>query len=107
MRNRRHCDHAKGLDHRRVRHAESSERAEPGRIEVVDLPPVDLAVVVHVGPHDDIDVTYGRLGAWVVSHALGVAGPVDETYLVGPRDTGDPTRWRTELGWPVFRLTSG
>ncbi|MEU5907181.1 GyrI-like domain-containing protein [Micromonospora sp. NPDC047467] len=59
------------------------------------------------GPHDDIDVTYGRLGAWVISHALGVAGPVHETYLVGPRDTGDPARWRTELGWPVFRLTSG
>ncbi|NJC11585.1 DNA-binding transcriptional MerR regulator [Micromonospora profundi] len=76
-----------------------------GRIEVVELPSVDLAVTVHPGSHDDIDVTYGRLGAWVVSHALGVAGPVHETYLAGPRDTGDPTRWRTELGWPVFRVT--
>ncbi|MET7877585.1 MerR family transcriptional regulator [Micromonospora profundi] len=77
-----------------------------GRIEVVELPSVDLAVAVHQGSHDDIDVTYGRLGAWVVSHALGVAGPVHETYLAGPRDTGDPGRWRTELGWPVFRVTS-
>ncbi|MGE2727001.1 MerR family transcriptional regulator [Mycolicibacterium pulveris] len=75
-----------------------------GRIEVLDLPPVDLAVVVHPGPHDDIDVTYGRLGAWVVEHALAVDGPVREVYLVGPRDTADSTAWRTEIGWPVFPL---
>jgi DNA-binding transcriptional MerR regulator len=75
-----------------------------GRIEVVELPPADLAVAVHAGTHDDIDVTYGRLGAWVVEHALAVDGPIHETYRVGPRDTGDPGRWRTEIGWPIFRL---
>jgi effector-binding domain-containing protein len=62
-------------------------------------------VTTHVGDHDSIDVTYGELGSWVVEHALAVAGPVRETYLVGPRDTADPTSWRTEIGWPVFRLT--
>ncbi|RIV38045.1 MerR family transcriptional regulator [Micromonospora radicis] len=75
-----------------------------GRIEVVELPAADFAVAIHAGPHDDIDVTYGRLGAWVVAHALGVDGPIHETYQVGPRDTGDSDRWRTEIGWPVFRL---
>ncbi|MEU8078902.1 MerR family transcriptional regulator [Catellatospora citrea] len=77
-----------------------------GRIEVVDLPAVELATTVHHGPHDDIDVTYGRLGAWVVEHALAVEGPIHETYTVGPRDTPVPDRWRTEIGWPVFRLSS-
>ncbi|MDZ4267882.1 MAG: MerR family transcriptional regulator [Mycobacterium sp.] len=75
-----------------------------GRIEVVELPAADLAVAEHPGPHDDLDVTYGRLGAWVVTHALAVDGPIHEIYRVGPRDTEDPTRWRTEIGWPVFRL---
>lgn len=75
-----------------------------GRIEVIELPAVELAVTVHPGPHDDIDVTYGRLGTWVVAHALAVDGPIYETYLVGPRDNADPTSWRTEIGWPVFRL---
>jgi DNA-binding transcriptional MerR regulator len=75
-----------------------------GRVEVVELQPADLAVAVHAGTHDDIDVTYGRLGAWVVAHALGVDGPIHETYRVGPRDTGDSHTWRTEIGWPVFRL---
>ncbi|WP_433346349.1 hypothetical protein [Micromonospora sp. CA-111912] len=64
-------------------------------------------MAVHEGPRDDIDVTYGRLGAWVVAHALGVDGPVHETYRVGLRDTGDADRWRTEIGWPVFRITPG
>jgi DNA-binding transcriptional MerR regulator len=76
-----------------------------GRIEVLQLPPVDLAVTVHAGPHDDIDVTYGRLGDWVVARALAVDGPIHETYTVGPRDTTDSALWRTEIGWPVFHLT--
>jgi effector-binding domain-containing protein len=81
--------------------------AEPprgGRVHPVTLPSVELAVTTHVGEHDDIDVTYGELGTWVVGNALAVAGPVRETYLVGPRDTADPAAWRTEIGWPVFRM---
>ena len=77
-----------------------------GRVRPVDLPLAELAVVAHSGPHDDIDVTYGRLGAWVVAHALAVNGPVQETYLVGPREDPDPSAWRTEIGWPVFHISS-
>lgn len=76
-----------------------------GRIEVRELPAADLAVTVHAGPHDDIDVTYGRLGAWVASHTLSIGGPVHETYQVGPRDGAGAPSWRTEIGWPVFRVT--
>jgi effector-binding domain-containing protein len=60
---------------------------------------------VHHGPHDDIDITYGALGAYVTGHALAISGPVRETYLVGPRDTHDTTAWRTEIGWPIFRTS--
>ena len=76
-----------------------------GRVHAVTLPAVELALTTHVGEHDDIAVTYGELGTWVVGNALAVAGPVRETYLVGPRDTKDPAAWRTEIGWPVFRMT--
>ena len=78
-----------------------------GRVHPVTLPPVELAVTTHVGEHDDIDVTYGELGAWVVDNALAVAGPVRESYLVGPRDTAEPSAWRTEIGWPVFHVALG
>ena len=76
-----------------------------GRVSPVEIPAAELAVTVHQGPHDDIDVTYGELGAWVADHALALAGPVHETYLVGPRDTSDSSAWQTEIGWPVFRTT--
>ncbi|GGV87377.1 MerR family transcriptional regulator [Streptomyces griseoloalbus] len=83
--------------------------AEPvpavGRVRSIELPAAELAVAVHGGAHDTIDVTYGELGRWVADHALAVAGPVCETYLVGPRDTPVAAHWRTEIGWPVFRVT--
>ncbi|WP_262853062.1 MerR family transcriptional regulator [Mumia quercus] len=75
-----------------------------GRVRAVTLPGVELAVATHVGEHHDIDVTYGEVGSWVVTNALAVSGPVHERYLVGPRDTPDPGEWRTEIGWPVFRV---
>ncbi|MGY1640667.1 MerR family transcriptional regulator [Geodermatophilus sp. SYSU D00703] len=77
-----------------------------GRVRPVTLPAVELAVTSHVGAHDDIEVTYGELGAWVVANALAVAGPVREHYLGGPRDTAEPGAWRTEIGCPVFRVAA-
>jgi DNA-binding transcriptional MerR regulator len=82
----------------------TAEPPQVGRVHPVTLPAVELAVTTHVGAHDDIEVTYGEVGAWVVANALAVAGAVRETYLVGPRDTADPSAWRTEIGWPVFRV---
>ena len=76
-----------------------------GRVHPVTLPAIELAVATHVGSHDDADITYGELGSWVVANALVVAGPVRETYLVGPADDPDPSAWRTEIGWPIFRMS--
>jgi DNA-binding transcriptional MerR regulator len=78
-----------------------------GRVHPVDLPALELALTVHRGPHDDIDLTYGALGAHLAEHALVVDGPVHETYLVGPSETDDSTAWRTEIGWPVFATNPG
>jgi effector-binding domain-containing protein len=77
-----------------------------GRVQPLIVPAAELTIPEHWGPHDDIDISYGALGTYVTEHALAVAGPVRETYLVGPRDTDDGTTWRTEIGWPVFRTTA-
>ena len=45
-------------------------------------------------------------GERVQTGRAAVAGPVRERYLRGPRDTGDPAAWRTEIGWPVFRVAA-
>jgi len=73
-----------------------------GRVEPRSLPAVELATIVHVGSHGDIDRAYGSLATYVTDHALGVEGPIRERYLVGRLDTIDDTAWRTEIGWPIF-----
>jgi effector-binding domain-containing protein len=73
-----------------------------GRVQVVDIPAVDLAVAVHHGPHDDIDQVYGSLASYVAQSAISLDGPIRETYLIGHRQTQDAERWETEIGWPIF-----
>ena len=80
--------------------------AEPprsGAVEPFVIPAAELTTTIHAGPHHDIDVTYGALGTYVKQHALEVVGPVREIYHLGPRDTTNDTRWRTEIGWPTFQ----
>jgi DNA-binding transcriptional MerR regulator len=76
-----------------------------GAVEPFVIPAAELMTTMHAGPHDDIDVTYGALGAYVHGQALEVAGPVREIYHIGPRDTPDSRHWRTEIGWPTFQTT--
>jgi DNA-binding transcriptional MerR regulator len=74
-----------------------------GRVASGLIPPVELAVIRHAGPPADVDRAYGILAAYVARHALTVDSPIREYYLVGQRDTPDSARWRTEIGWPIFR----
>jgi DNA-binding transcriptional MerR regulator/effector-binding domain-containing protein len=74
-----------------------------GRVAPFVVPAVELAVIEHQGAHDDIDLAYGALASYVTEHALAVDGPIREYYLVARQDTGDESRWRTEIGWPIFR----
>ena len=74
-----------------------------GRVDLLDVPPAELAVVVHQGPHDHIDRAYGALATHVTEHAIAVDGPIREYYLSGRHDTPDESAWRTEIGWPIFR----
>lgn len=40
----------------------------------------------------------------MVANGLAMAGPIREMYLVCPRDTTDASTWRTDIGWPVYRV---
>jgi DNA-binding transcriptional MerR regulator/effector-binding domain-containing protein len=78
-----------------------------GRVEEVVVPAAELAVIVHEGPHDNVDRAYGALATHVTQHALAVDGPIREYYLAGRHDTPDPAAWRTEIGWPIFQTAAG
>jgi DNA-binding transcriptional MerR regulator len=77
-----------------------------GRVTNLVLPAVELAVIVHEGSHATIDDSYGALATHVAEQAIAVDGPIRERYLIGRHETDDESRWRTELGWPIFRTTT-
>ena len=75
-----------------------------GRIAPIVVPAVDLAIATHHGSHAGIDRTYGALGTYVVERLIPADGPVRETYLDGDLSGAAA---RTEIGWPIFRTSSG
>ncbi len=77
-----------------------------GRVVGLTVPGIELAVIEHAGPHTDIDRAYGALAAYVSEHALAVDGPLREYYPVSHLETSEKSRWRTEIGWPIFDTTA-
>ncbi|MGV9349572.1 MerR family transcriptional regulator [Streptomyces spiralis] len=74
----------------------------PGTSDAVrelHLPQRTAAVATHCGPHDDIDLTYAAVGSFAARNGLRSDDLVEEVYLVGPRDTDQPDRWRTLVAW--------
>ena len=78
-----------------------------GRVEPFTVPPIELAVITHIGSHADVDRSYGALATYVTEHTLAIEGPVREYYPVGRHDTDDEQGWRTEIGWPIFDTVRG
>ncbi|MEU0227152.1 MerR family transcriptional regulator [Streptomyces sp. NPDC006284] len=73
----------------------------PGAVRELRLPGRRAAVATHQGQHDDLDLTYGAVGSFVARNALCSQDLVEEVYLVGPRDTDQPERWRTVVAWLI------
>ena len=80
---------------------ESKPAPPPGRVHATTIVGGDALVAVHAGPFADLDRTYAALGT--AANELGVAadGAIREIYLVGPDQTADPLRFRTEVCWPI------
>ena len=74
-----------------------------GRVRPATIAPAELAVIVHRGPHDDVDFAYSALGDYATRHEISVEGPLREYYEKFSWDTDDPAQWCTALCWPVFR----
>lgn len=66
-----------------------------------EVPAAHVAVVVHSGPYSTMSNTYRHLGAWVAQHATSVPRQVREVYVVSWSETSDPSRFRTEIQWPI------
>lgn len=78
-----------------------------GRIEVGELPAGRYAVLVHIGPYEELVRANADLQQWAADNgvafdgsdgARGWAGRI-EFYLTDPGDDPDPSAWRTELAY--------
>ncbi|MGW3570968.1 MerR family transcriptional regulator [Streptomyces sp. NPDC000941] len=68
-------------------------------VRELHLPQRTAAVATHCGPHDDLDLTYAAVGSFAARNDLRSDRLVEEVYLVGPRETDQPDRWRTLVAW--------
>ncbi|MFJ8792207.1 MerR family transcriptional regulator [Streptomyces sp. NPDC102462] len=73
----------------------------PVTVKELRLPERTAAVATHIGPHDDLDLTYSAVGSFAAHNDLRSQDVVEEIYLVGPRDTAQPDRWRTLVAWLI------
>jgi effector-binding domain-containing protein len=69
-----------------------------GSFAAIELPAVDVAVMVHDGPFGDLDQTYGALGTVVAERGVGADGPIREHYASDDL---------TEVCWPITTIPGG
>jgi DNA-binding transcriptional MerR regulator len=74
-----------------------------GRVQPFTVPPAELAVIGHHGPHDNVDLAYTALGQYALDNDISMAGPLREYYVNFSWDTDDSAQWKTDLCWPISR----
>ena len=67
-------------------------------LEVVDLPAVRAATLVHRGPIDQVLAAWQALARWIDDNDYRSGEPARELYLDCPED---PAQWVTELQEPI------
>ncbi|MGE0489174.1 MAG: GyrI-like domain-containing protein [Vulcanimicrobiota bacterium] len=70
-------------------------------LQASELPACEAAVLVHLGPYDNLKATYDALEAWFKEHGRSQGGAPWEVYLTDPGSEPDSSRWKTEVIWPL------
>jgi effector-binding domain-containing protein len=71
-----------------------------GRIEPIELPSGEVAMVLHTGPYTLLGDAHAALGAWVRANGRQTSGPCWESYVSDPA-AAPPDQWQTEVYWPL------
>ena len=74
-----------------------TDRIRPG-----ELPAGRAATVTHHGPYENLKETWGALLAWVGAQGLQPAAAPWEVYVTDPGAEPDPSKWRTDIFFPVL-----
>lgn len=79
---------------------------ESDRIKVYELPGMDeAACTIHKGPYDTISEAYNALMAWCEANGYQLSGPDRELFFTDPRKEKDPSKYVTEVQFPVTKAT--
>ena len=66
------------------------------------LPGGKMVSTMHIGPYEKLNESWNALTDWMKKGDYKPAGPGREVYLIGPSLESDPSKFRTELLWPVM-----
>ena len=72
-----------------------------GRVRAGELPAGTAATVTHLGPYDNLPQTWAALTEWMKSQGLEASGAPWEVYATDPGAEPDPSKWRTDIFFPV------
>lgn len=59
------------------------------------------AHALHVGPYDELGMAYREVEVWIDNQGLTTANPPFDVYLNDPSEVKDPSKFETEIVWPV------
>ncbi len=71
------------------------------RIQLITLAGGKMASTIHTGSYEQLGDAWNMFYQWVQSNDYYPAGPAREIYLEGPEQQPDPTKYQTQLLWPV------
>jgi effector-binding domain-containing protein len=72
-----------------------------GDVRPSQLPSGPAAIAVHAGPYETLGQTYEAIEAWLSGTGRSATGPPWEIYLTDPSVEPDPTKWLTEVIFPL------
>jgi effector-binding domain-containing protein len=74
---------------------------QEGEVKSGQLPGGPAAIAIHAGPYEGLKETYDAVEAWLVRTERSASGGPWEIYLTDPSAEPDPTKWLTEIIYPL------
>lgn len=74
-----------------------------GKVKPGSLPAGPAAIAVHVGPYESLGSTYEAIERWLGASEHKPNGGPWELYITDPSAEPDPSKWLTEVIFPLMR----
>lgn len=72
-----------------------------GNVTPSELPAGPAAIAVHAGPYESLGATYDAIELWLTATGHEASGGPWELYITDPSAEPDPTKWLTEVIFPL------